>query len=43
MIDVTRILSVIKMGDKRAVDKLILTVYQEFRHIAARKLQSEAP
>ena len=43
MTDVTRILNAIEMGDGRAVDKLILTVYQESRHLAAHKLQGEVP
>ncbi len=43
MSDVTRILNAIEAGDERAVDKLILTVYQELRHLAAKKLQGEAP
>ena len=43
MTDVTRILNEIEAGDERAVDKLILTVYQELRHLAAKKLQAEAP
>ncbi|UCF17837.1 MAG: sigma-70 family RNA polymerase sigma factor [Phycisphaerales bacterium] len=43
MTDVTRILNAIEAGDERAVDKLILTVYQELRHLAANKLQAEAP
>ena len=43
MSDVTRILTAIEAGDERAVDKLILTVYQELRHLARKKLQGEAP
>lgn len=43
MSDVTRILNAIEAGDERAVDKLILTVYQELGHLAAKKLQGEAP
>ena len=43
MNDVTRIMNAIETGDERAVDKLILTVYQELRHLAAKKLQGEAP
>jgi RNA polymerase sigma factor (TIGR02999 family) len=43
MSDVTRILKAIETGDERAVDKLILTVYQELRQLAAKKLQAEAP
>jgi RNA polymerase sigma factor (TIGR02999 family) len=43
MSDVTRILNEIEAGDERAVDKLILTVYQELRHLAAKKLQGEMP
>jgi len=43
MSDVTRILTAIEAGDERAVDKLILAVYQELRHLAAKKLQGEAP
>ena len=41
MTDVTRILNAIEDGDERAVDQLILTVYQELRHRAAKKLQAE--
>ncbi|MHC4542258.1 MAG: ECF-type sigma factor, partial [Planctomycetota bacterium] len=33
----------IEAGDERAVDRLILAVYQELRHLAAKKLQGEAP
>jgi len=43
MADVTRILNEIEAGDERAVDRLILTVYQELRHLATKKLQGEAP
>ena len=43
MTDVTRILNAIEAGDGRAVDELILAVYQELRHLAAKKLQGEAP
>jgi RNA polymerase sigma factor (TIGR02999 family) len=43
MSDVTRILNEIEAGDDRAVDRLILTVYQELRRLAAKKLQGEAP
>ncbi|MHC4751419.1 MAG: ECF-type sigma factor [Planctomycetota bacterium] len=43
MSDVTRILNAIETGDKRAVDKLILTIYQELRQLATKKLQGEAP
>ena len=43
MTDVTRILNAIEMGDERAVDKLILTVFQELRHLAVQKLQGEPP
>ncbi|MFC1792771.1 sigma-70 family RNA polymerase sigma factor [Planctomycetota bacterium] len=43
MSDITRIMNEIEAGDERAVDKLILTVYQELRHLAAKKLQGEAP
>ena len=43
MTNIARISNAIEMGDERAVDKLILTVYQEFRHLIAHKLQSEAP
>ena len=37
MTDVTRILNAIEDGDERAVDQLILTVYQELRYLAAKK------
>jgi RNA polymerase sigma factor (TIGR02999 family) len=43
MTDVTRILNEIEAGNERAVDKLILTVYQELRLLAVKKLQAEAP
>ena len=43
MTDVTRILNAIEDGDERAVDQLILTVYQELRYLAAKKLQAETP
>lgn len=43
MSDVTHILNAIEDGDERAIDQLILTVYQELRHLAAKKLQGEAP
>ena len=42
MTNIARISNAIEMGDERAVDKLILTVYQELRHLIAHKLQSEA-
>lgn len=41
MTDVTRILNAIENGDERAFDQLILTIYQELRHLAANKLQGE--
>jgi hypothetical protein len=43
MTNIARILNVIETGNERAVDKLILTVYQELQHLIAHKLQSEAP
>ncbi|MHC4166873.1 MAG: sigma-70 family RNA polymerase sigma factor [Planctomycetota bacterium] len=43
MSDITRILNAIEAGDERAVDRLILTVYQELRRLAAKKLQQESP
>ena len=41
MSDVTRILNAIETGDERAVDQLILTIYQGLRRLAANKLQGE--
>jgi len=42
MTDVTRILNAIEAGEERAVDQLILTVYQELRYLATKKLHEEA-
>ena len=41
MTDVTRILNAIENGHERTVEQLILTIYQELRHLAANKLQGE--
>ncbi len=41
MTDVTRILAAIEDGDTRAVDELLPIVYNELRHLAARKLAQE--
>lgn len=43
MSDVTRILGAIDQGDARAVDKLLPTIYQELRQLAAQKLSREKP
>ena len=40
---VTRILAAIERGDIRAVDELFPLVYQELRHLAARRLNKEFP
>ena len=41
--DVTQILNAIERGDTRAIDELLPAVYQELRHLAARKLSREKP
>jgi RNA polymerase sigma factor (TIGR02999 family) len=43
MSDVTRILNAIEQGDAKAADKLLPLVYEELRHLAARKLSRESP
>ena len=43
MSDVTRILNAIEQGDDNAADKLLPLVYEELRHLAARKLSRESP
>ena len=43
MPDVTRILNAIEQGDTRAVDELLPLVYEELRHLAARRLSREPP
>jgi RNA polymerase sigma factor (TIGR02999 family) len=43
MSDVTRILTAIEQGDARAADELLPLVYQELRHLAARKISQEPP
>jgi len=43
MSDVTRILAAIEQGDVRAADELLPLVYQELRHLAARKMSNEPP
>jgi RNA polymerase sigma factor (TIGR02999 family) len=43
MSDVTRILNAIEQGDTKAADKLFPLVYEELRHLAARKLSHESP
>src|SRR3954471_23574440 len=43
MTDVTRILSAIAQGDRRAAEKLLPLVYEELRKLAARRLAHEKP
>ncbi len=43
MSDVTRILNAIEQGDPRATEKLLPLVYEELRHLAARKMSRESP
>lgn len=43
MSDVTLILNALERGDTRAVDKLLLAVYQELRQLAVQKLARERP
>src|SRR6202022_4689665 len=43
MSDVTRILSAIEQGDPHAAEQLLPLVYDELRHLAARKLAQEKP
>lgn len=43
MTDVTRILSAIEQGDRKAADKLLPLVYDELRKLAAQKLAQEKP
>jgi RNA polymerase sigma factor (TIGR02999 family) len=43
MSDVTRLLSAIERGDPRAAERLLPLVYDELRHLAARRLAREAP
>ncbi len=43
MADVTQILNAIEQGDTRAVDELLPLVYEELRHLAARRLSREPP
>jgi RNA polymerase sigma factor (TIGR02999 family) len=43
MSDVTRILNAIERGDAKAADELLPLVYEELRHLAARKLSQEKP
>jgi RNA polymerase sigma factor (TIGR02999 family) len=43
MADVTQILNAIEQGDTRAVDELLPLVYDELRHLAARKMSQELP
>jgi len=43
MSDVTRILNAIEQGDAHAIDGLLPAVYDELRHLAARKLSQERP
>ena len=43
MSDVTRILNAIEQGDHKAADKLLPLVYEELRHLAARKMSRESP
>lgn len=41
--DITRILDEVKEGDPRATDRLLATVYDELRRLAARKFSRERP
>ena len=43
MTDVTRILAAIEQGDPHAAEQLLPLVYDELRHLAARKLAQEKP
>ncbi len=43
MTHVTRILSAIEQGDRKAAGELMPLVYQELRHLAAQKMAREAP
>jgi RNA polymerase sigma factor (TIGR02999 family) len=43
MTDVTRILNAIEQGDAKATDELLPLVYEELRHLAARKMSRESP
>ena len=43
MSDVTRILNAIENGDEKASEKLLPLVYEELRHLAARKMSQERP
>jgi RNA polymerase sigma factor (TIGR02999 family) len=43
MTDVTRILTAIEQGDAKEADKLLPLVYEELRHLAARKMSRESP
>lgn len=43
MNEVTRIISAIREGDKRATDKLLPLIYEELRILAAQKLSRERP
>ena len=43
MSDVTQILNAIEQGDPKAADKLLPLVYEELRHLAAKKMSQEKP
>ena len=43
MSDVTRILSAIEQGDRKASEQLLPLVYEELRRLAARKMSQENP
>src|SRR3954469_12251771 len=43
MNEVTRILSAVDQGDPHAAEQLLPLVYDELRHLAARRLAREAP
>jgi RNA polymerase sigma factor (TIGR02999 family) len=43
MTDVTRILSAIEQGDRRAAEQLLPLVYDELRKLAAQKMAQESP
>jgi RNA polymerase sigma factor (TIGR02999 family) len=43
MADVTQILNAIEQGDAKAADELLPLVYEELRHLAAKKMSHEKP
>ena len=42
MTDVTRILNAIEEGDGQATERLLPLIYEELRHLAARKMAHES-